>query len=307
MTDPTADQPATRLDLNLVRVFVAIHDTRSVTLAADRLGITQPSVSHALSRLRTAYGDRLFTRGASGLLATPLCDQLAPPLRDALATVESTIEQARVFDPAHSNRRFRIAMSDIGALYFTPPLLRHLQQRAPGLRVDIVQPSTLLLDDLAAGGLDLAVGNMPELVAKTRTESLFHERYMCLMAQDHPWIGDALSVEEFARARHVQVTSPSSGHALVDGVLTSQGIVRNVVSSVPQFSVLPFLVPHTDLLVILPSRVARLFVSQGGLKALDIPVSIPGFEVRAHWHVRQHDNPAHRWLRSEMFETLRRL
>lgn len=304
MDDPTHAPEAARLDLNLVRVFVAIHEARSVTLAADRLGLTQPSVSHALAKLRTAYGDRLFTRAASGLVPTPLADQLAPPLRHALATMEATLDEVRAFLPERSSRQFRIAMSDIGALYFTPPLLKRLQERAPGMRVDIVQPSASLVDDLAAGAIDFAVGNLPELVATTRTQSLFKERYVCLMAQDHPWIGESMSIDEFARARHVLVTSPSSGHVLVDGILASQGIVRNVVARVPQFSVLPYLVSNTDLLVVLPSRVARLFVTVGSLKALEVPVAIPGFEVRAHWHARQQDNPAHRWMREQFVETL---
>jgi DNA-binding transcriptional LysR family regulator len=306
MTDPAGEQSA-RLDLNLVRVFVAIFETRSVTLAADRLGLTQPSVSHALAKLRLAYGDRLFTRGPSGLMTTPLCDQLARPLRDALSAVEATFDEARTFDPRQSTRRFRIAMSDIGALYFAPPLFRRFQECAQGVKVDIQQPSASLLDDLASGALDLAVGNLPELVASTRTVTLFQERYVCLLAEDHPWMGDAISIEDFARARHLLVTSPSSGHALVDGILASQGIVRNVVARVPQFSVLPYLVAHTDWLVVLPSRVARLFVRQGGLKSLDVPVPIPTFEVRAHWHARQQDSPAHRWLREELVDTLRGL
>ncbi len=304
---PPIPAPPTRMDLNLVRVFVAIHEARSVTLAAEHLGITQPSVSHALARLRTLYGDRLFTRGTSGLVPTPLCDQLAVPLRTALATVEATVDEARAFEPAHSTRRFRIAMSDIGALYFAPPLLRRLHERAPGICVDIVQPSASLLDELAAGGLDLAVGNLPELVGSTRTASLFQEHYVCLLAERHPHIDQALSVEDFARSRHVLVTSPSSGHALVDGVLASQGIVRKVVARVPQFSVLPYLLADTDLLVVLPSRVAQLFVRQGGLKALALPMSTPSFDVRAHWHVRQQDHAAHRWMREELIEALRHL
>lgn len=300
-------EPATRLDLNLIRVFLAIHETRSATLAADRLGLTQPSVSHALARLRTAYGDHLFARGASGLIPTPLADQLAASLRDALAIVEATLDEARSFEPQRSTRRFRISMSDIGTLYFTPPLLRHLHQKAPGIRVDIVQPTSALLDELSSGGLDLAVGNLPELVASTRTVSLFQEHYVCLMCADHPWIGNAISIDELARARHVLVTSPVSGHVLVDGILAGQGITRNVVARVPQFSVLPYLLARTDLLVVLPSRVAQLFVAQGGLKTMPLPVTIPSFEVRVHWHSRQQDNHAHRWMREELIAALQGL
>ncbi|WP_038203039.1 LysR family transcriptional regulator [Xenophilus azovorans] len=305
--NPDAPPDASRLDLNLVRVFVAIYETRSVTLAGDRLDLTQPTVSHALARLRTGYADRLFTRGAAGLVPTALCEQLYPTLKDALMRIEATLEETRSFDAAHSTRRFRIAMSDIGALYFTPPLLKRLQALAPHIQVDIAQPTPALPEDLTTGAVDLAVGNMPELLPSTRTLPLFEEHYVCLMARNHPTIGRSMSVEDFARARHVQVNSPASGHTLIDGILAGQGIVRNVVARVPQFSVLPYLVADTDLLVVLPVRVARLFVARGGMKALPIPASIPHFEVRMHWTARHQDNPAHRWMREQVAATLKKL
>jgi DNA-binding transcriptional LysR family regulator len=303
-------QPAAelaRLDLNLVRVFVAIYETRSVTLAGDRLDLTQPTVSHALARLRTSYGDRLFSRGSSGLVPTALCDQLYPTLKDSLLRIEATLEETRAFDASHSTRRFRIAMSDIGALYFTPPLLRRLQRLAPLVQVDITQPSPSLIDDLNSGALDLAVGNMPELLTSTRTLALFEEHYVCLMAKDHPTIRQRMTTDEFARARHVFVTSPVSGHALVDGILAGQGVVRNIVARIPQFSVVPYVVADTDLLVVIPRRVAALFVAHGGMKALPIPVPLPHFEVRMHWHVRHQENSAHRWLRDQVASALRPL
>ncbi|MDN4590285.1 LysR family transcriptional regulator [Xenophilus aerolatus] len=296
-----------RLDLNLVRVFVAIYETRSVTLAGDRLELTQPTVSHALARLRTSYGDRLFARGSSGLVPTALCEQLYPTLKDSLVRIEATLEETRAFDASHSTRRFRIAMSDIGALYFTPPLLRRLQESAPFVQIDITQPSPNLINDFNSGVLDLAVGNMPELLTNMRTLALFDEHYVCLMADDHPTIRNRMTTNEFARARHVLVTSPASGHTLIDGILAGQGVVRNVVARIPQFSVLPYLVADTDLLVILPKRVAELFVQRGGMKALPIPVPLPHFEVRMHWHVRHQENSAHRWLREQVAAALRKL
>jgi len=294
-----------RLDLNLVRVFVAIYETRSVTLAADRLDLTQPTVSHSLARLRTAYGDRLFVRSGQGLLPTGRCEQLFEQLRESLSIIDASLDEQQVFDPALSSRRFRLAMSDIGALYFAPPLLRRFQQVAPRLQMEVVQHNESVLEELATGRLDVAIGNLPGLAASTRSELLFRERYACLLSADHPAITrQAMTLPEFAAARHIMVASPSSGHGLVDGILAQLGISRNVVARVPQFTVLPQLLAQSDLVVVLPSRVAQLYAAQGGLRALPLPVEIPEFDVRMHWHARQDGVPSSRWLRNELVITL---
>ena len=148
------------LDLNLIRVFVAIYETRSVTQAAERLDVTQPTISYGLAKLRKLYADRLFTRGTDGLMPTSLAEQLFLRYRDALTSIESTLEQNTAFDPLRSTRRFRLAMSDIGVLYFVPPLLRKFQEAAPRIEIDIVQIPDALSEDLSVGRLDMAIGNI---------------------------------------------------------------------------------------------------------------------------------------------------
>ena len=288
------------IDLNLIRVFVAIYETGSASLAAHRLGLTQPSVSHALSRLRIQYNDHLFARHSSGLKPTHLSEQLFPRLQEALSTIESTVDETRAFNPLTTNRQVRIAMSDIGALYFVPPLLQHLSNLSPNLKVEINQPTSDLAEQLSSGAMDLAVGNLPELLPHTRVRTLFNERYVCLLAREHPSISDNLSLASFSKARHVMVTSPWSGHALIDGALSSHGFVRNIVAKVPHFTSLPTILAKSDLLAILPSRVARLFMEQGALKMLELPVTVPSFEVRIHWHNRQQSSPVNMWLRDRL-------
>lgn len=200
------------LDLNLIRVFVAIYETRSVTQAAERLDVTQPTISYGLAKMRQVYADRLFSRSGAGLVPTGLAEQLFERFREALATIESTLEQQSPFDAALSTRRFRLAMSDIGVLYFVPPLVRRFQEVAPRIVIDVSQISDNVGEDLAAGRLDLAVGHIPALGPPTRTALLFREHYVCLMSANHPSIGAAMSLKEFAAARHVMVSSPRSGH-----------------------------------------------------------------------------------------------
>ena len=310
MKQAIADDPrpaSARFDLNLVRVLVAIYETRSVTLAAERLELTQSTVSHALGRLREAYGDRLFARAPGGLVPSGLCEGLYARLREALVGIEGSLESADTFDAASTTRAFRFAMSDIGVLFFVPPLLRRFQTVAPQLRVEIVETSDGDSEDLASGHLDLAIGSLPGLVAGTRTRPLFSDHYVCLMWSRHPSVGSTLTLEQLSQTRHLMVESPSSGHALVERLMASHGVTRRIVARIPQFTVLPQLLVGSDLLVILPERVARLFAAGGKLKHVELPIPIPSFEVRMHWHPRHEASAAHRWVRDEVHDTLSRL
>lgn len=299
------DLPASaRFDLNLVRVLVMIYETRSVTQAAARLELTQSTVSHALGRLREAYGDQLFARAPQGLVPSRLCSELYARLSEALAGIESSLDEAEHFDPSRTTRCFRFAMSDIGVLFFVPPLLRRFRVVAPHLEVDVVPASETDGEHLASGHLDLGIGSLPALVAGTRTRVLFSDRYVCLMSARHPVVGDTMTLEQFSHTRHVMVNSQASGHALVEQLLAGHGLTRQIVARIPQFTALPQLLASTDLLVTLPSRVARLFAAGGKLKQVDLPISVPPFEVRMHWHPRHEMVPAHRWMRNEVFNTL---
>jgi DNA-binding transcriptional LysR family regulator len=283
------------LDLNLVRVFVALYDTSSVTAAAQRLGVTQPTVSYGLGKLRDGFGDRLFLRSPKGLVPTAAAERAYRSFSSALADIEGTLQAG--FEPALSDRRFRVAMSDLGALCVLPPLLARLQAAAPATQLEAVQLNLNgLVDDLASGKLDAAIGNLPALREQTRSELLFHEHYVCVISRDHPSIGESLSIEEFVGARHAMASAPSSGQPLVQQTLAEHGIERKLALRVPHFSVLPQLIAGSELLTTVPSRIAQLFVSQASLRILQLPVTVKPFEVRVHWHPRQEGSAAGRWL-----------
>src|SRR5690606_3687537 len=160
---------AHKLDLNLLRLWITLAETRNVTLAAEHLGLTQPTVSYGLAKLRLHFNDRLFVRAPQGMQPTPLGEQLAREFQQALGQIDSAVEAARHFDPATTQRSFRVAMSDIGGLYFVPPLLLHLQQAAPQAELEVKQVLLeQLADGLASGAIDAAVGNLPLPVGHTR-------------------------------------------------------------------------------------------------------------------------------------------
>src|SRR5690242_7841396 len=288
------------VDLNLLRVFDAVLRDGGVTPAAATLRLTQPAVSNALSRLRKVFGDALFIRTPAGMEATPFARELAEPVRQALALLESALAHGPGFDPASAARAFRFYMSDVGQVEFLPPLVERVQREAPGVRLEAV---ALDVDDigaaLAAGGLDLAIGFLPGLGPPVRRRSLFRDPYVCLMRADHPI--RSLTRKRFLEASHALVTY-RGGHRVIEEALERAGLARKIALRVPHFTVVPMVLESTDLILTLPARVARVFERRGAFKSLPPPLAIPPAEVAVHWHERFEADPGNRWLRERVIE-----
>jgi DNA-binding transcriptional LysR family regulator len=292
------------LDLNLLRVFDAVLRDRSVTGAARHLGLTQPAVSNALARLRSQFEDVLFVRTPKGMDATPFARELAEPVRQALALLESALAHGPGFDPAVSTRAFRFYMSDLGQIEFLPPLVERAQRVAPGIRLEAVALEVEDIGDaLAAGALDLAVGFLPGLGPPVRRQPLFRDPYVCLMRADHPAIGRTLSRKQFLAASHALV-SYKGGHRVIEETLERAGLARRIALRVPHFTVVPMVLERSDLILTLPSKVARVYEQRGNFKSLPPPVAIPPADVAVHWHERFERDPGNRWLREMVMELL---
>ena len=290
------------LDLNLLRVFDAVLRDRSVTLAAKHLGLTQPAVSNALARLRAQFEDALFVRTSTGMDATPFARELAEPVRQALALLEAALAHGPGFDPATSTRAFRFYMSDLGQIEFLPPLVERAQRVAPGVRLEAVALEVEDIGDaLAAGALDLAVGFLPGLGPPVRRQPLFRDPYVCLMRADHPDIDKTLTKRKFLAASHALV-SYRGGHRVIEEALERAGLARRITLRVPHFTVVPMVLERSDLILILPRKVARVYQRQGRFKFLPPPVPIPPADVAAHWHERFERDPGCRWLREMLVE-----
>jgi DNA-binding transcriptional LysR family regulator len=288
------------LDLNLLRVFDAVLRGNSVTAAAAQLELTQPAVSNALARLRRLFGDALFHRTPDGMEPTPFARELAEPVRQALALLESALAHGPGFDPATSTRAFRFYMSDLGQTEFLPPLVERLRGVAPGVRLAAVALEVEdIADALAAGALDLAVGFLPGLGPPVRRRPLFRDPYVCLMRAGHPI--RALTRKRFIAASHALV-SYRGGHRVVEEALERAGAGPRIALRVPHFTVVPMVLERSDLILTLPARVARVFERLGRLKSLPPPLPLPPADVALHWHERFDADPGNRWLRERLAE-----
>jgi DNA-binding transcriptional LysR family regulator len=193
-------------------------------------------------------------------------------------------------------------MSDLGQVEFLPPLIERVQRVAPGVRLEAVALDVEDIGDaLAAGTLDLAVGFLPGLGQPVRRQPLFRDPYVCLMRADHPLMGKTLSKKKFIGASHVLV-SYRGGHRVIEEALERAGVARRIALRVPHFTVVPMVLERTDLILILPARVARVFEQGGKFKSLPPPVPIPLADVGVHWHERFDVDPGNRWLREQLLD-----
>lgn len=292
-------------DLNLLRVFHAIAEECSLTLAGNRLGLSQPAVSYALGRLRAMFNDPLFVRSGNTMQPTSAALELREPVRRAMSAIQEALRHGERFDPARSTRTFHMTMSDIGEMVFLPPLCERLRAVAPHVRLEVSQlPQGQIEEALRSGRLDLAIGYLPTLKPATQWRTLFHDAYVC-MTRKHPGPARrALTVAEYTAMAHVFVASADSGHRLLEDFLREHDIQRSIALQLPQFSVVPQILQRTDWAVTLPRRAAHSLNSGRHFSTFELPVAIPEVEVTVHWHADFEQSEANLWLRTLLIDTL---
>jgi len=284
-------------DLELLAIFDEIYKTGNVTRAAANLGLPQSTVSLGLGRLRSHFNDRLFSRTARGMVPTPRAQNAIEDVRRAMQALQHALADQPVFDPAGSEREFRVCMTDISEIVLLPRLLNHLREIGPGIRLEISKISQDSPAELADGSVDLAVGFMPHLEAGFYQQVLFDQSFVCLVAASHPRVRDSLSRDMLRQESHIRVLSSGTGHAIVDKVLVAEGIERKIALKLPSFLGVARIVAQTELLAIVPYRYASEVAEREAVRLLPVPVALPGFQVKQHWHERYHADVSNRWLR----------
>lgn len=290
------------LDLRLLKVFDEIYRTGSVSKAAANVGLTQPSLSIALGKLRRHFDDPLFVRTAAGMQPTPYATELIEMVRDGLGKLEMALRHRQTFDPARADRRFVLCFTDISQAVLLPRLLRHVREVAPNVGLDIAPINDQTPQRLQTGEADLAVGFMPQLEAGFYQQTLFEQRFVCVVRADHPRIRNRLTVRQFSAEEHIVVTTAATGHWILDRTLEQHGIRRKVALRLPDFLGIGTIVGASDLLVTVPERLGQVMTQVAKVKLLAPPVELPTYAVKQHWHERYHHDPATRWLRGVFAE-----
>lgn len=291
------------LDLNLLKVFDAVMQTRSTSRAAEMLGVSQSAVSHSLARLRRATGDTLFIRTAGRMEPTPRAQRLAQPMRDALLMAARALapEAAGPFDPAQSRTVFTIAAGDYAASIVLGGLASEIASSGWDMALSVRaldrRSAPAMLD---AGEIDLAIGLFPKVQPWHERQALFDEDHACLFDGARLGLHAPLSLEDYVARPHIVPSLQGELSSFVDAALATAGVERRCVMATPHFLTIPLLLKAVPAIATLPSRLSVACANAAALTASPLPFDSPRFEVAMLWHRRDTASPPHRWLRERI-------
>jgi DNA-binding transcriptional LysR family regulator len=293
------------LDFKHLLVFDEIFKRRSVSEAANALGLSQPSVSLLLSKLREHFQDPLFVRTPSGMQPTPRAKTISAPVTVALNALRRATAQEDAFVPATSRNVFRLSFTDIGQVVILPLLLPRLRQLAPHVSLTVASTAPDTYKKLEGDNLDLAFGSVRKLPPSFFQKTLFKDQFACIASKKHPRIGEHITLERYINERHVVVTSAGTGAWVLESVVDRLPQRRGVVLEIPTFLGLGRIVATTDLIGTVPMRLAKVLAATQTIRILQLPVKIPIYDVKLYWHERQHNNVANKWLRKVVVDLFR--
>jgi DNA-binding transcriptional LysR family regulator len=287
----------TRIDLNLFDVFHAVMMEGNVSRAAQRLAMSQPAVSNALSRLRLLLGDNLFTRVHRGVRPSEKALILWPEIQEAIEKIRNSVGP-RQFEPAKLRQTVNVAITYPLRYSLVPALASHIVKRAPYVKL-YLHPHTDADSTAAleAGHLDCAIGMFRQPAAGLHVEELFADNYVCALRKSHPLLRSPLTLKAFATADHVLIQASGRGYSMVDGWLRLNGMTRKIPLVVNQFEDALEVIKKTTLITAIPGSLAKMAV-RAGCRIVELPFASEKILYKMLWHDRTERSAAQIWLRS---------
>lgn len=300
--------PLRNLDLNLLVTLDALLQEKNVTRAANRLGVTQPTVSAALSRLRRHFNDELLHRTGNRYELTPLADMLATRTTSALRGVQRVFDAAPDFDPTTAQREFTVMMSDYATAVFGDALAAHVAERAPGVRLQLREVSAYAVSHAqetlrTIDGVVLPHGFLQDVPA----DDLWDDTWVCVVARDNTAVADTLSLEDVARLPWVVSYNNATAFTPAVQQLRTIGIEPDIRVVVESFLALPFLVAGTNCVALVQGRLASRLAEAAGVRVLACPWEVSPLMEAFWWHPSMQGDPAHAWLRAALHHASARL
>lgn len=294
---------AYNLTLSELHVFCLVCESRNLSQVAQRLEMSQSSLSQMVQRWRQLVGDPLFVRARYGVVPTEVAMALREKIHPLLEGMKLALAHPRGFEAATSERVFKIHMSDIGQLVFLSELNSFLNHSAPGIHLRVRNlPWEDVEKGLGAGDIDIAIGSLPMIKGRVHARTLRKEKYVTVMRRQHRLAKKRLDLEAFASAEHLVIDSTGSGHALVEGVLRSMGVRRKIGLTIPHFLAAEAILGKSDYLLTVPEVAVSAFHQPSGYHVVPAPVSLPTFDIRVHWHERSRQEEGVQWLRTSIID-----
>lgn len=294
------------IDLNLLVIFHELYRQRQVSLVAEHLGLSQPTISNALARLRKTFDDDLFVRTGQGMQPTPHAQEIALSIANALANVEQALNRHDGFDPRSSERQFVIAMTDVGEIHFMPTLLVQCSRHAPGIRVSTVRLSAVnWLEGIESGQIDLVIGAFTVVPESLFQRRLFSQKFVTMFRRGHAFSGREVSMAEFLQARHLIVSSRENPYDLINERLEKAGVSRSAQFRVPHFTSVPYIVSTSDMVVTVPEKLAQRAALPFDLEFIRPPLRLPSLHTNIFWHRRFNQDAGNKWLRELIADCFR--
>jgi len=292
------------LDLNLLVALDALIEERNITRAGERLHLSQPAMSGALSRLRDYFGDPLLIQVGRKMVPTPLAETLYPRVHTILLQIQAAVGSRLTFDPAEAKRHFRVAVSDYVTSVLMTPLVAHLAQAAPGITLELMSLGDNPRENIERMLVDCLIYPQEYVSEQDRHLPLFEDDHVAVVWQGNDVVGDSLTLDQYQALGHVAVRFGNIGRSpsVDEKILAHKGILRREEIVTYDFNSALQLVVGTNRIATTHRRLAMLYARFTAIRILPLPIALPPLREVVVWHRYHDEDPAHRWLREVMVE-----
>ncbi|AQA17762.1 hypothetical protein BST95_05460 [Halioglobus japonicus] len=290
-------------DLNLLKVFLAVYETGSISRAAESLHMTQPAVSLALKRLQQSINKTLFVRAPRGMTPTHCAEELFEPLQHALDIVESALENSQAFDAAASNRIFKLAFGRYGELDLLPRILSLLSSAGSSIGIQsVLDQSQTGLELVASGAIDGCFDFVKPELPQVEYAIFGQEALAVIARKGHPRIRGSITKKAYFAERHVVMTFGEERRAILEDFMSTRGGTRNIMTAVHQYLAVPPVVMKSDAIAIVPQRMAQFEGFAPSLQILPVPFHIRPLTIYLMWHSSRSNDLGWQWLRGRILD-----
>jgi len=294
-----------RLDLNLLVALDALLTERSITVAAERICLSQPATSGALSRLREFFGDELLVRVGSKMQPTPLGESLAEPVHNILMQIQATVERGVEFDPASCMRNFKFYIGDYNASVFMTHVAQRIADIAPGIQMEFFMPTNKPTEELERGHVDFLM--MPKSVIHETHPStdLFSEGFVCIGCATNEKVSEDMTIESYMELGHVTVQFGTNRVSSQDQLLlkVEHGLEPRTEIITSTFNAIPQFLPGTKRIATVYRHLAEHWQQFLPIKTVPVPVTLPAVTWAIQWHKFRDHDPGLKWMREQIIAT----